>query len=96
MDNQIEVREFLRTQRGRIGPTQAGLVTGARHRRVPGLRREEVALPAGISIDYYARMERGNLLIPTPLTEGSYTDEKSKHAGDRREFQARRDRTIAA
>ncbi|EHI39524.1 transcriptional regulator [Rhodococcus opacus PD630] len=61
MDNQIEVREFLRTRRGRIGPAQAGLVTGAGHRRVPGLRREEVALLAGISIDYYARMERGNL-----------------------------------
>ncbi|MFD6060539.1 helix-turn-helix domain-containing protein [Rhodococcus wratislaviensis] len=61
MDNQIEVREFLRTRRGRIGPAQAGLATGAGHRRVPGLRREEVALLAGISIDYYARMERGNL-----------------------------------
>ncbi|MFD9663267.1 helix-turn-helix domain-containing protein [Rhodococcus sp. NPDC059968] len=61
MDNQIEVREFLRTRRGRIGPTQAGLATGTGHRRVPGLRREEVALLAGISIDYYARMERGNL-----------------------------------
>lgn len=61
MDQQSEVREFLRTRRARINPAQAGLPTGTGHRRVPGLRREEVALLAGISVDYYARMERGNL-----------------------------------
>ncbi|MGW6118494.1 helix-turn-helix transcriptional regulator [Nocardia sp. NPDC055165] len=61
MDNQSEVREFLRTRRARITPARAGLPTGTGHRRVPGLRREEVALLAGISVDYYARMERGNL-----------------------------------
>ncbi|MFD6356890.1 helix-turn-helix transcriptional regulator [Nocardia tengchongensis] len=61
MDNQSEVREFLRTRRARIDPAQAGLPAGTGHRRVPGLRREEVSLLAGISVDYYARMERGNL-----------------------------------
>ncbi len=61
MNNESEVREFLRTRRARINPAQAGLPTGTGHRRVPGLRREEVALLAGISVDYYARMERGNL-----------------------------------
>ncbi|MFE5474271.1 helix-turn-helix transcriptional regulator [Nocardia sp. NPDC056541] len=61
MNNQSEVREFLRTRRDRITPARAGLPTSTGHRRVPGLRREEVALLAGISVDYYARMERGNL-----------------------------------
>ncbi|MEV0700175.1 helix-turn-helix transcriptional regulator [Saccharopolyspora sp. NPDC050389] len=60
MANQSEVREFLRTRRARVTPEQAGIISSG-HRRVPGLRREEVALLAGVSIDYYARMERGNL-----------------------------------
>ncbi|WP_036494935.1 helix-turn-helix domain-containing protein [Nocardia sp. BMG111209] len=61
MDSRSEVGQFLRTRRARVTPRAAGLETGAGHRRVPGLRREEVALLAGISVDYYARMERGNL-----------------------------------
>lgn len=60
MADHIEVREFLRTRRDRITPQQAGIVGGG-HRRVPGLRREEVAFLAGVSVDYYARLERGNL-----------------------------------
>ncbi len=52
--------EFLRTRRDRITPHQAGILSGPR-RRVPGLRREEVALLAGMSVEYYARMERGDL-----------------------------------
>lgn len=60
MDNQAEVSDFLRTRRARITPEQAGLISGGR-RRVPGLRREEVAMLAGTSIDYYAKIERGNL-----------------------------------
>jgi transcriptional regulator with XRE-family HTH domain len=54
------VREFLASRRARITPQQAGLATYGR-RRVPGLRREEVAMLAGVSTDYYARLERGNL-----------------------------------
>lgn len=62
MDNRNEIREFLSSRRARITPEQAGLpVFGDGHRRVPGLRREEVALLAGVSVDYYTRLERGNL-----------------------------------
>ena len=56
-----EIREFLSTRRARISPAQAGLpVYGGDRRRVSGLRREEVALLAGISSEYYTRLERGN------------------------------------
>jgi len=56
-----EIREFLSTRRAKISPEQAGLPTyGGDRRRVPGLRREEVALLAGISSEYYTRLERGN------------------------------------
>jgi transcriptional regulator with XRE-family HTH domain len=62
MDNRAQVREFLTSRRDRISPAQAGLPAyGGGNRRVKGLRREEVALLAGVSIDYYVRMERGNL-----------------------------------
>lgn len=60
MDRQREVGEFLRSRRDRITPEQAGIIGGGR-RRVPGLRREEVALMAGVSVDYYAKIERGDL-----------------------------------
>jgi transcriptional regulator with XRE-family HTH domain len=56
-----EIREFLSTRRARVAPQQAGLpVYGGDRRRVTGLRREEVALLAGISSEYYTRLERGN------------------------------------
>ncbi|MFB6609024.1 helix-turn-helix domain-containing protein [Agromyces sp. NPDC056379] len=61
MDNRSEVREFLRTRRARITPEQAGLPAYGGNRRVPGLRREEVAMLAGVSVDYYTRLERGTL-----------------------------------
>lgn len=61
MDNRDEVRDFLTSRRGRITPEQAGLPLYGTNRRVPGLRREEVALLAGVSTDYYTRLERGNL-----------------------------------
>jgi transcriptional regulator with XRE-family HTH domain len=61
MDNRAEVREFLVSRRARLTPEQAGLPAYGGNRRVTGLRREEVALLAGMSIDYYVRMERGNL-----------------------------------
>jgi len=61
MDSRNEIREFLTTRRARITPEQAGLRTyGTGPRRVAGLRREEVALLAGVSVDYYTRLERGN------------------------------------
>src|SRR6187399_550514 len=61
MDNRAQIREFLATRRARLTPDQAGLPAYGGNRRVKGLRREEVAMLAGVSIDYYVRMERGNL-----------------------------------
>lgn len=61
MDNRTEIREFLRTRRAKITPQQAGLSAYGGNRRVPGLRREEVAMLAGVSVDYYVRLERGDL-----------------------------------
>jgi len=60
VDARNEISEFLTSRRARITPEQAGLRTFGGTRRVPGLRREEVALLAGVSVDYYTRLERGN------------------------------------
>ena len=60
MHTDQEIREFLTTRRARLRPEAAGLPTFGRTRRVQGLRREEVALLAGISAEYYTRLERGN------------------------------------
>ncbi|MFH8253207.1 helix-turn-helix transcriptional regulator [Microbacterium sp. B2969] len=56
-----EVREFLTTRRARLTPAQAGITDYGSERRVPGLRREEVADLAGLSLGYYTRIERGNI-----------------------------------
>lgn len=61
MDTRSEVRDFLRTRRERVTPQQVGLPDFGGARRVKGLRREELALVAGMSVDYYIRLERGNL-----------------------------------
>jgi transcriptional regulator with XRE-family HTH domain len=61
VDNRSEIREFLASRRARITPEQAGLPVFGGTRRVPGLRREEAAMLAGVSVDYYTRLERGNL-----------------------------------
>jgi transcriptional regulator with XRE-family HTH domain len=55
----VELREFLRSRRERVTPAAAGLPLRPGARRVPGLRREEVAQLAGVSVDYYVRLERG-------------------------------------
>ncbi|WP_448061250.1 helix-turn-helix transcriptional regulator [Cellulomonas hominis] len=60
-DHQVQVREFLASRRARLTPEQAGLPVYGGNRRVAGLRREEVAMLAGVSVDYYVRLERGNL-----------------------------------
>jgi transcriptional regulator with XRE-family HTH domain len=60
-DLSAEIRDFLSTRRARITPEQAGLPVYGGNRRVTGLRREEVAMLAGVSVDYYVRMERGGL-----------------------------------
>jgi transcriptional regulator with XRE-family HTH domain len=58
MDNRAEVREFLMTRRARVSPEAAGIAVGP-NRRVAGLRRSEVADRAGVSVEYYAKLERG-------------------------------------
>jgi transcriptional regulator with XRE-family HTH domain len=60
MDNKDGIREFLATRRAKITPEQAGLPAYGTNRRVKGLRREEVAMLAGISVEYYTRLERGH------------------------------------
>ena len=61
VDHRKDVRDFLVSRRARVSPEQAGLPSYGGRRRVPGLRREEVAMLAGLSVDYYGRLERGNL-----------------------------------
>ena len=61
VDNRAEVREFLTSRRARVTPERAGLPTFGGSRRVKGLRRGEVAQLAGVSVEYYTRLERGNL-----------------------------------
>jgi transcriptional regulator with XRE-family HTH domain len=65
-ENNRELADFLRRARGQCDPSRAGLPPDARVRRVPGLRREEVALLAGVSTDYYARLEQGRRIVPSP------------------------------
>jgi transcriptional regulator with XRE-family HTH domain len=61
MDVRKDAAEFLRSRRARLSPQDAGLPAWGGNRRVKGLRREEVALLAGVSVEYYVRLERGNL-----------------------------------
>jgi transcriptional regulator with XRE-family HTH domain len=61
LDVRSEIRDFLSSRRARLTPEQAGLPAYGSNRRVQGLRREEVAMLAGVSVDYYVRMERGSL-----------------------------------
>ncbi|MEV0000025.1 helix-turn-helix transcriptional regulator [Streptomyces sp. NPDC050848] len=60
MDLSAELSEFLRSRRARLKPEDVGLPDFGRHRRVPGLRREELAQLAGVSVAYYTRLEQGN------------------------------------
>lgn len=61
MDTRGDTQQFLTALRARLSPEQAGLTSFGGERRVPGLRREEVAQLAGVSTAYYTRMERGDL-----------------------------------
>ncbi|WP_049649128.1 helix-turn-helix transcriptional regulator [Kitasatospora sp. MY 5-36] len=84
MDPRTEIREFLSSRRARIAPAQAGLPAYGGNRRVKGLRREEVALLAGVSVDYYVRMERGSLAgasdgVLDALASALRLDEAERH-----------------
>ena len=65
-ENNRELADFLRRARARVSPESAGLPADGRVRRVPGLRREEVARLAGVSTDYYMRLEQGRRITPSP------------------------------
>ncbi|MFG2305909.1 helix-turn-helix transcriptional regulator [Actinacidiphila glaucinigra] len=65
MARNVELSEFLRRSRARISPESAGLPERGAYRRVPGLRREEVAQLAGVSTDYYTRLEQGRQISPS-------------------------------
>ncbi|GGW85065.1 DNA-binding protein [Streptomyces galilaeus] len=60
LDPRAELSEFLRTRRARLKPEDVGIPDYGRYRRVPGLRREELAQLAGVSVAYYTRLEQGN------------------------------------
>ncbi|MEV7360340.1 helix-turn-helix transcriptional regulator [Kitasatospora sp. NPDC091276] len=64
-DKRREFATFLRARRAEVSPRQAGLPAYERSRKVAGLRREEVAGRAGISVDYYTRLEQGRLPAPS-------------------------------
>ena len=74
MDHRSEVRDFLTSRRARLTPDDAGLPAFGGLRRVKGLRREEVATLAGVSVDYYNRMERGNLSGVSESVLGALAD----------------------
>src|SRR5215467_12003541 len=65
MTRKAELREFLRVRRARLRPEDVG-IQSIGQRRVPGLRREEIASLAGMSVDYYVRLEQGRDLTPSP------------------------------
>lgn len=84
LDRRTDIREFLSSRRARITPEQAGLPSYGGNRRVKGLRREEVALLAGVSVDYYVRMERGSLAgvsdgVLDALASALQLDEAERH-----------------
>jgi hypothetical protein len=81
MADRTQIREFLTTRRARITPEQAGLPVYGGSRRVAGLRREEVALLAGVSVDYYNKLERGNLAGVSEKRAGRSRARPAAHRG---------------
>ncbi|MFJ9059947.1 helix-turn-helix transcriptional regulator [Streptomyces sp. NPDC102409] len=78
-----ELGDFLRSRRAALRPADLGLAPGLARRRVPGLRREELALLAGISIDYYARLEQGRIHTVSETVYASMADALRLDEGDR-------------
>jgi transcriptional regulator with XRE-family HTH domain len=81
-EKNTELADFLRRARNQCDPQRSGLPTDGRVRRVAGLRREEVAFLAGVSTDYYARLEQGRRIVPSPaVTEAIGRALGLDHAG---------------
>jgi transcriptional regulator with XRE-family HTH domain len=74
VSTRAEIREFLVSRRARISPKRLGLDVDTSRRRVPGLRREEVALLAGVSVDYYIQLERGDVAGASDLVLDAVAD----------------------
>jgi transcriptional regulator with XRE-family HTH domain len=66
MDHRAELADYLRARRDAVGPEQVGLPPGAGRRRAPGLRREEVAMLAGVSVTWYTWLEQGRRINASP------------------------------
>ncbi|MDH6182081.1 transcriptional regulator with XRE-family HTH domain [Microbacteriaceae bacterium SG_E_30_P1] len=73
-DTNRELADFLRRARAAVDPAGTGLPADGRIRRVPGLRREEVAVLAGVSADYYARLEQGRRIVPSESVVDAIAD----------------------
>ncbi|MFE6286563.1 helix-turn-helix domain-containing protein [Streptomyces sp. NPDC057877] len=86
-DTNRELADFLRRARSQVDPSRAGLPPDGRVRRVPGLRREEVALLAGVSTDYYARLEQGRPINPSPAVVEALSRALSLDAAGRAHLQ---------
>lgn len=80
--NRHALGSFLRARRGRVAPEQVGIPAG-RRRRVQGLRREELAQLAGISVDYYVRLEQGRATQPSPEVLDALARALDLDAGER-------------
>ncbi|MFI0263977.1 helix-turn-helix transcriptional regulator [Streptomyces sp. NPDC017056] len=86
--NRTELGDFLRSRRGRVAPQAAGLPPSAGRRRTAGLRREEVAILAGVSIEYYRRLEQGKQQRPSPAVLEAIgrvlklTDDERRHLAE--------------
>ncbi|MGI5349744.1 helix-turn-helix transcriptional regulator [Streptomyces sp. CA-250714] len=74
MGKHAELGDFLRSRRARIQPQDVGFASGSGHRRVPGLRREELAHLAGVSVDYYVRLEQGRNQSVSDAVLGAVAD----------------------
>jgi len=82
-ERNTELADFLRRAREQVDPQRAGLPADGRVRRVRGLRREEVALLAGVSSDYYARLEQGRRIVPSPAVVAALGDALNLDAAQR-------------
>lgn len=83
VDNRQEIRDFLATRRAKLSPDDAGLALYGGRPRVPGLRREEVALIAGVSPDYYARLEKGHVQGASEQVLNAIADALHLHEAER-------------